>query len=488
VPPPVDQETVLLKATVAVRRAIARLRGDTTNPEPRVRTPRGPRDGFTRRAAAVLRAAVGPSGSTGSSTSPASRERLQATRPTWRLGRLFRLDSPERAVPVLVAVFLLVASLTAAPGFVGAATGATTSAGSAPRLVIGGAGGPNDGLVGTVDTQGDIQDGPPDTTPSGPNDGAGTVGDGSAGAGVGLNVSPGSIDAAAPAPTSVAGQFLEDGTLLKPVVVDTTVSDGRDQLRSYTVRSGDTLTGIASKMGVSMMTIWWANKLQAKDQLHVGQKLVIPPVNGIVVTVGPNDTLASVAAAHNVDPQDIVATNQLTDTTLVIGQVLILPGAHGAAIPTPKPVAPTNLASVSSSSGGTGPTVQPVSNYSGGRFTWPVQGGYISQYFHYGHPALDIAAAWGSPIVAAAAGVVTFSGWRDNGGGYQIWISHGSGLYTTYNHLSSVGVSAGTSVARGQFIGKVGATGNATGPHCHFEVWIGPIWDGGVRVNPLGYF
>jgi murein DD-endopeptidase MepM/ murein hydrolase activator NlpD len=474
-------ETVLLKATVAVRRAIARLRRDTTDPENRVQAPHRPGLGLARRADTALRAAARPPVLAGSAASP-SRDRLHATRSSFPLGRLLHLDSPERVVPILVAVFLLVASLTAAPGMVGAATGATTSTGTTPRLVLGGAGGPNDGQVGTIDT------------PTGANDGAGTFLDPGAGSVPGLATGPSaaSIDAGGSAPVDVAGQFLEDGTLLKPVVVDTTVADGRDQLRTYTVRSGDTLTGIASKTGVSMMTIWWANKLHAKDELKVGQQLVIPPVNGLVVTVGANDTLASVAAAHNLDPQDIVTTNQLIDTTLVIGQVLILPGAQGAAIPTPKPTAPTSLASVTrstsrTSSGGSG-TVAPLNDYSGGKFAWPVPGGFISQYFHYGHPAVDIAADYGTPIHAAADGVVTYAGWRNNGGGYQVWISHGSGLYTTYNHMSSVAVSAGQSVGRGDFIGHVGATGDATGPHCHFEVWIGPIWDGGVRVNPLAYF
>ena len=493
VPPPVDQETVLLKATVAVRRAIARLRRDTTDPEPREQNHRRLGLGLARHADTALRTALRRSAAAGSDGATSSPGRLQARPPASRLVRLLhllRLASPERAVPVLVAVFLLVASLTAAPGLVGAATGATSSIGTTPRLVVGGAGGPNDGQVGPIDTPSGANDG------SGPAGGTGSV----SGAGVDTGVSGVASDPAtavdpgvpnagmgAAASVGVAGQFLEDGTLLKPVVVDTTVVDGRTQLRTYTVRSGDTLTGIASMTGVSMMTIWWANKLTAKDQLKVGQKLVIPPVDGLVVTVGQTDTLASVAAAHGLDPKEIVATNQLTDTTLVIGQVLILPGAHGAAIPTPKPVAPTiSRATSRTSSGGT--TVAPLSDYSGGRFAWPVPGGFISQYFHYGHPAIDIADAWGSPIVAAAAGVVTFAGWRDNGGGYQIWISHGSGLYTTYNHLSSVAVAAGSSVGRGDFIGRVGATGNATGPHCHFEVWIGPIWDGGTRVNPLAYF
>ena len=89
--------------------------------------------------------------------------------------------------------------------------------------------------------------------------------------------------------------------------------------------------------------------------------------------------------------------------------------------------------------------------------------------------------------MAAAGGTVTFAGWKNNGGGYQVWISHGSGLYTTYNHMSAITVGRGQSVARGQQVGRVGMTGNATGPHLHFEVWRGPIWDGGVRVNPLIY-
>ena len=474
-------ETVLLKATVAVRRAIARLRRDTTDPETRVQAPDRPGLGLARRADTALRAAARPSVLAGTAATP-PRDRLHATRSAFRLGRRLRLDSPERVVPILVAVFLLVASLTAAPGMVGAATGATTSAGTTPRLVLGGAGGPNDGQVGTIET------------PTGANDGAGTFLDAGAGSvpGVGMDGSAPSIGAQGAAPVDVAGQFLEDGTLLKPVVVDTTVADGRDQLRTYTVRSGDTLTGIASKTGVSMMTIWWANKLHAKDELKVGQQLVIPPVNGLVVTVGANDTLASVAAAHNLDPQDIVTTNQLTDTTLVIGQVLILPGARGAAIPTPKPTAPTSLASVSrstsrTSSGGSG-TVAPLNDYSGGKFAWPVPGGFISQYFHYSHPALDIAAPYGSRIVAAAAGTVIFAGWKDNMGGYQVWVSHGSNLYTGYYHMSAITVSIGEHVGRAEQIGRVGQSGVATGPHCHFEVWRGYPWQGSsYRVNPLAY-
>ena len=83
---------------------------------------------------------------------------------------------------------------------------------------------------------------------------------------------------------------------------------------------------------------------------------------------------------------------------------------------------------------------------------------------------------------------MTFAGWKNNGGGYQVWISHGSNIYTTYNHMSAITVSAGQSVGRGQQVGRIGMTGDATGPHLHFEVWVGPIWNGGTRVNPLSRY
>ena len=142
--------------------------------------------------------------------------------------------------------------------------------------------------------------------------------------------------------------------------------------------------------------------------------------------------------------------------------MLVLPGAKGAPIPTPKPTPkPDNNGGGGGrrrrrrrrSSRPSGPV-----HYNGGQFHWPVVGGgnYISQYFHYGHEALDIAADYGSHVVAAAGGRVIFAGWKSNGGGYQVWISHGGDLYTTYNHMSAITVGDGQSVGRGQQVGRVG--------------------------------
>jgi murein DD-endopeptidase MepM/ murein hydrolase activator NlpD len=133
--------------------------------------------------------------------------------------------------------------------------------------------------------------------------------------------------------------------------------------------------------------------------------------------------------------------------------------------PDPKPVAP-----------------KPARIVGNGMLLWPVSGGTISQYYHTGHLALDIAAPAGTTVIASDAGVVTWAGWRNNGGGNVIQIDHGNGIQTVYNHLGAIWVGVGQSVGRGEGIGAVGCTGNCTGPHVHFEVIVN-----GVIVNPLRY-
>lgn len=97
------------------------------------------------------------------------------------------------------------------------------------------------------------------------------------------------------------------------------------------------------------------------------------------------------------------------------------------------------------------------------------------------HTGLDIATSKGTPIVAAAAGTVTFSGYKGSYGNMLV-ISHGNGVQTYYCHCSSLYVSAGQTVAQGQKIAAVGSTGNSTGPHLHLEVRVN-----GVAYNPQNY-
>ncbi|MCJ7711475.1 MAG: M23 family metallopeptidase, partial [Chloroflexi bacterium] len=322
----------------------------------------------------------------------------------------------ERALPVAVAAIVAFASLFALmPNTPQGAVGGTQGRGSDIRLAIGGDLGREEAI--------DLEDGV----------------DPQSGGGVYADVSfepiriPDVIMGAANSEqaTTEPGPVLDDGTILTGYAPDTTVADGSDLLETYRVKSGDTLVAIAHKFDVSMMTLWWANKLKSKDDLRIGQVLRIPPVNGLVITVKETDTLESLAAKYDVSEARIVDLNGLDDPTLVTDQVLILPGAKGAPIPTPKPtpkptVKPRSASSGGSSSRGSSSGGGPA-HYSGGSFRWPVVGGgnYISQYYHYGHYGVDIAADYGSRVIAAAGGKVIFAGWKSNGGGWQVWISHG---------------------------------------------------------------
>jgi len=97
------------------------------------------------------------------------------------------------------------------------------------------------------------------------------------------------------------------------------------------------------------------------------------------------------------------------------------------------------------------------------------------------HEGVDISAALGTPILAAAKGIVTFSGWK-TGLGYAVEITHGYGYVTVYGHASKLLVQRGQEVTRGKVIAQVGSTGISTSPHLHYEVRIG-----GKAVNPLNY-
>ena len=128
-----------------------------------------------------------------------------------------------------------------------------------------------------------------------------------------------------------------------------------------------------------------------------------------------------------------------------------------------------------------------------GAFTWPVPScTYITSRFGlrvhpiYGttksHTGLDIGAAAGATVVAAAAGTVTMAG-VNSGYGNCVMIDHGNGYQTLYGHLASISVTSGSTVSAGQTIGTVGSTGVSTGPHCHFE-----IFQGGTRIDPEQFF
>ena len=134
--------------------------------------------------------------------------------------------------------------------------------------------------------------------------------------------------------------------------------------------------------------------------------------------------------------------------------------------------------------------------YTGGKLNWPVparaasssslSSGFVNRKRPIGsgwekHTGYDIPAPYGSNIVAAEGGTVITAGWV-NGYGNTVMINHGGGVVTLYGHNSSLTVSKGQTVSRGQVIAKCGSTGNSTGNHCHFEVRVN-----GSAVSPAPY-
>jgi murein DD-endopeptidase MepM/ murein hydrolase activator NlpD len=290
----------------------------------------------------------------------------------------------------------------------------------------------------------------------------------------------------------------------------------------YTVQSGDTLSKIAAAFGLkgtaglaSWELLVQSNKpdiTSAEDVIQAGQKLRIPLKNGIVHLVLTGETLGELADDYGVTTAALVAAgnNVPSSGELTIGQEILIPDpAHlppvkpAPAVPPPIPTAtasetpeatetpeptgtPAAASPVTTGTARATPTRTPTpaaARPSRAGFIWPATGP-ISSYFGPSHPLgidIDLFANPNAPIVAAAAGRVTFAG-GDTCCSYGLYviIDHGNGYSTLYAHLSQINVTVGQTVAQGQLIGRGGRTGYATGNHLHFEVRLN-----GAVIDPL---
>ncbi len=243
-------------------------------------------------------------------------------------------------------------------------------------------------------------------------------------------------------------------------------SDPSSDISVYVIRKGDSLTQIADMFDVSTNTILWANDMKKGDKLVEGNVLLILPVSGVKHTILKGQTLKGIAKKYNVDVSDIAGFNGIAeDAQLAVGDELIIPdgvmmGDEGGSKPAPK----------NSTADRDYYIKHPVKDL-GGYFINPVPGyKYRSQGIH-GKNAVDLAAPKGTPILAAASGIVTFARMGYNGGyGNLVIISHPNGTETLYAHQSKIATHAGERVSQGEIIGYVGSTGHSTGPHLHYEV------------------
>lgn len=246
------------------------------------------------------------------------------------------------------------------------------------------------------------------------------------------------------------------------------VDDGGD-ISVYVVKSGDTVASVAKLFNVTENTVRWTNGMSKTDVLHVGDTLLILPFNGAKITVAKGDTLAGIEKKFGLSSDeidDLLSYNDLAaGSKLTVGQTLYIPGAELGT--TAGTVAKTNASKSKSTSSAS------TSNVTRGYFIRPLSSSCRMSQGKHDKYAVDLACPIGTPIKAAASGVVQFAKYGWNGAfGNLIIIKHPNGMITYYAHIKDGGIAVeqGESVSQGEIIGYVGSTGRSTGPHLHFEV------------------
>ncbi|OGY62838.1 MAG: hypothetical protein A2745_00145 [Candidatus Harrisonbacteria bacterium RIFCSPHIGHO2_01_FULL_44_13] len=231
----------------------------------------------------------------------------------------------------------------------------------------------------------------------------------------------------------------------------------RDGLMIYKIQEGDSLSKIAANFGISLNTILWVNNGLKAGVIKPGQEIIVLPVSGVVHIARDGEDLDSIASFYGVDKDKIAEVNK---RILAANNGNLLPGVS-LVIPDARPKTAAALNSLSDLPNLAGYFAIPTTGWNWGRL--------------HNFNAVDIANACGTPIYAAAEGLVMAEkpdGWNDGYGNY-IDIEHPNNTETRYSHTQKNAVSVGDYVLQGDLIAYIGNTGNTHGPtgcHLHFEV------------------
>jgi len=233
---------------------------------------------------------------------------------------------------------------------------------------------------------------------------------------------------------------------------------------SYTVRSGDTISGIAQRFNLSMDTVISFNNIQDARGLKVGVVLTIPNSSGLKYRVRRGDYLGGIAKKFGVALNELLDWNNLGTSMIVPGQELFIPNARLSEMER--------------------------NRVFGRLFIYPTKGRITDRFgmrrdpftgmrrFHNG---VDLAGPVGTPVIASMSGKVAMLGYNPTYGKYLI-LTHPEGFQTLYGHLSTFRVQKGESVSQGQRIANMGNSGYSTGSHLHFS-----IFRRGEPIDPFEY-
>ena len=235
-------------------------------------------------------------------------------------------------------------------------------------------------------------------------------------------------------------------------------------LTSYTVKYGDSLSGIAQKFKLNLDTIISYNNIRDARALKAGTVLRLPNEKGLKYRVKRSDYLGGIAKRFGVPLNRLLDWNNLDSSLITPGQELFIPGARLSE--------------------------HELNRVLGKLFIYPSPGRITSRFgmrndpftgvrrFHNG---VDFANSVGTPVKSAMSGKVAMVGYNPNYGKYII-LTHAEGFQTFYGHLETIQVRKGASVKQGQLIGKMGNSGYSTGIHLHFSIFYR-----GEPVDPFKY-
>lgn len=289
---------------------------------------------------------------------------------------------------------------------------------------------------------------------------------------------------------------------VKPVyVVDSimTMDEMEQALRAnsngsttYTVQEGDTFYGIAYANDMSLSDLMALNPQANLDRLMVGDVLNVKELTPVLSVQTVENVTYSEPIECPVETRDDptmykgeskIITQGVEGESQVNATVTYVNGQETSRVvnsTTTVREATTTIKAVG--------TKEKPTTASTGSFRWPITGritSYFGGRYIFGsysyHSGLDISCSYGAAVCAADGGTVTYTGYKGSYGNLVI-ITHDNGTQTYYAHNSSIVVSTGQKVAKGQQIAKAGSTGRSTGVHCHFEVRVN-----GTAVNPLSY-
>ncbi|MDR3508192.1 MAG: LysM peptidoglycan-binding domain-containing M23 family metallopeptidase [Caulobacteraceae bacterium] len=257
--------------------------------------------------------------------------------------------------------------------------------------------------------------------------------------------------------------------------------------KAYVIQSGDTLYGVARRFNIPALALAEINDIDTTDRLHAGQQIALPigvkdngPIKTVIGPPAPTPPKRGRAPAEQTPSQAMAPISGETVAPPTPSETTVAPPTRPS-----RPAPPSRMSPPPPSSNGPPvvetappPSDSQIMGAGKGRFVWPVAGTVLQTFGTKAggqrNDGLDIAAAMGAPVAAAAAGDVVYAGNQVPGFGNLVLIKHEDGWVTAYAHLSRTEVKIKDHVGQGDEIGQVGQTGGVEQPDLHFEIRYAP--------------